>query len=95
MCCNRCKCPFVLFVCFVVKSIGRGFMVSDEAHLPYQAEAGQAVVDVFNGQPLSQSGFEVSLSNLLPATGFRSPYLQSIADTKHNRRTSENNNLQD
>lgn len=66
-----------------------------DANLPYQAEAVQAVVDVFDGQPLSQSGFEVSLSNLLPATGFRSPYLQLIADTKHDRRTSENNNLQD
>jgi len=33
-----------------------------DANLPYQAEAIQAVVDVFDGQPLSQSGFEVSFT---------------------------------
>lgn len=33
-----------------------------DSNLTYQAEAVQAVVDVFDGQPLSQSGFEVSFT---------------------------------
>lgn len=33
-----------------------------DSNLTYQAEAVKAVVDVFDGQPLSQSGFEVSFT---------------------------------
>lgn len=33
-----------------------------DSNLTYQAEAVQAVVDIFDGQPLSQSGFEVSFT---------------------------------